>query len=276
MVTPSQGIHLVVDGSFLGGKSAIMVPRTTDGRVMFAIPWLGHTLLGTTDTPIPEVSEEPSAQEREVEFVLANAERYFERPPRRRDVLSVFAGIRPLIRSQESAATAALARDHQIRVDESGLLTITGGKWTTYRRMSELCVDRAASAAHLSARPCVTRGLKLQGADDAGEIERIAKEDERLSKPLLAGFPHTGADVVWAVRAEMARTVEDILARRLRVLFLNSRAALDMAPSVAGLMAAELGRGHEWIADQVSRFSSLASGYSLDFAADASESSLTL
>jgi glycerol-3-phosphate dehydrogenase len=289
MVTPSQGIHLVVSESFLGGKSAIMVPRTTDGRVMFAIPWHAHTVLGTTDTPIDSTSEEPTAQNREVEFVLQNAARYLQQPPGKRDVLSVFAGIRPLIRSNSSGATAAISRDHQIHTDASGLITITGGKWTTYRRMAELCVDQAAKTANLPARPCVTRNLQLHGAvangptddplhqygSDASAVLKLAENDPRLAQRLHPAAPHIGAEVAWAVRMEMARTVEDVLARRFRVLFVDAQTAIEMAPKVAELMAGELGAAANWISAELDRFRRLASRYLLDFAADASESSLT-
>lgn len=289
MITPSQGIHLVVSGSFLGGTSAIMVPRTTDGRVMFAIPWHEHTVLGTTDTPIASASEEPTAQHREVEFVLQNAARYLQHAPEKRDVLSVFAGIRPLIRSDKSGATAAISRDHQIHTDVSGLVTITGGKWTTYRRMAELCVDQAAKQAGLPARPCITRDLPLHGAatkarvqdslqqygSDAPAIVRLSEDDEQLARRLHPALPQIGAEVIWAVRMEMARTVEDVLARRFRVLFLDAQAAVEMAPGVAEIMARELRAGPEWITGELDRFRRVASRYLLDFAADASESSLT-
>jgi glycerol-3-phosphate dehydrogenase len=277
MISPSQGIHLVVDGSFLAGKSAMLVPRTTDGRVMFAIPWHGHTLLGTTDTPIACTQEDPVALESEIGFVLANAARYLERAPQREDVLSVFAGIRPLVRADHAGNTAALSRDHTIEVSKSGLITITGGKWTTYRRMAADCVSRAAGIAGLPARACVTEAMKLHGfhesaealgslrlyGSDAAAIAAISKEDERLGRLLHRELPFIGAEVIWAVRMEMARTLEDVLARRLRALFLNSSAALEMAPEVARMMASEL----EWdagrIESEVAHFRQLARSYRL-------------
>jgi glycerol-3-phosphate dehydrogenase len=276
MIAPSQGIHLVVDQSFLAGTSAIMVPRTTDGRVMFAIPWQGHTVLGTTDTPIPAVSEEPAALEREIQFVLENAGRYLTRAPQRSDVLSVFAGIRPLIRSDGNGATAALSRDHQIQTDESGLITITGGKWTTYRRMAELCVDHAVKVLGWPARPCVTRHLKLHGAmasgdqsslrqygSDAPAITELAQSDDRLATRLHPALPYTGAEVLWACRMEMARTIEDVLARRLRALFLNAKAAVEMAPDVATLMGEELGWDGGRRTAELTRFLQTATVYRL-------------
>jgi glycerol-3-phosphate dehydrogenase len=254
MIKPSQGIHLVFGPEFLQADSAVLVPHTSDGRVLFAIPWHGHTLLGTTDTPIETADLEPVAMEQEIEFVLETAGQYLEKAPRREDVLSVFAGIRPLVRSSNSIATAALSRDHVIHIDTSGLMSIAGGKWTTYRHMAEDCVDQAATLAQLPECACVTHHLKIHGfhadagqfgdlavyGSDATEIRKLIKADPKLGRKLYPTLPNTAAEVIWAVRHEMARTVEDALARRMRVLFLNARAALEMAPTVAELMASEL------------------------------------
>jgi glycerol-3-phosphate dehydrogenase len=275
LVAPSQGIHLVFDRSFLPGSTAIMVPHTPDGRVMFAIPWHGHTLVGTTDTAVPEASLEPRPLDEEIAFVLDTAGRYFSRPPTRADVLSAFAGIRPLVRGGENRITAALSRDHTIHVDSSGLLTITGGKWTTYRHMAEDAVDRAALLAGLPSRPCVTGTLRLHGYDaatrpsarlgvygsDAVHIQELMRADPSLAEPLHAALPCTGAQVVWAARAEMARTVEDVLARRCRALLLNARAAIAMAPRAAALLAGELGRPAAWQRAEVDRFTEVAQRY---------------
>ncbi len=275
LIAPSQGIHLVFDRSFLPGSSAIMVPHTPDGRVMFAIPWLGHTLVGTTDTAVHEATLEPRPLEEEIDFVLDTAGRYFSRPPTRGDVLSAFAGIRPLVRGGENRITAALSRDHTIHVDRSGLLTVTGGKWTTYRHMAEDAVNRAAILAELPARPCVTSTLRLHGYDvdarpsarlgvygtDAVHIEQLMRRDPSLAEPLHAALSCTGAQVVWAARAEMARTVEDVLARRCRALLLNARAAIAMAPRAAALLAGELGRPEAWQRDEVDRFTEIAQRY---------------
>ena len=216
IIAPSQGAHLVLDGSFLAGDSAIMVPHTSDGRVMFAIPWHGHTLVGTTDTPVAEVSLEPVALAQEIEFLLDTASRYLAKKPQRSDVTSVFAGIRPLVREGDSASTAALSRGHTIRVEPCGMVTVCGGKWTTYRNMAEDCVNHAAKAGGLDERPCVTEFRDIHGPAEVSPLR--------------------------AVREEMARTVEDVLARRMRVLFLDAREAIAMAPHVAELMARELGR----------------------------------
>jgi glycerol-3-phosphate dehydrogenase len=278
MIAPSQGVHVMLDGSFLSGDSAIMVPRTSDGRVLFAIPWHGHTLVGTTDTPIDNVSLEPVALEEEIEFILDTASRYLTRRPTRDDILSVFAGIRPLVKSSELggvASTAALSREHTIEVGRSGLLTIAGGKWTTYRKMAEDCVDHAATLAKLDERPCVTRTLNIHGyhphaeefgdlgyyGSDATGLRELVTTASGLGRQLHPALPIRAVQVVWAVRHEMARTVDDVLSRRTRALFLNAKAALAMAPAVAKLMAAELGRNESWQNDQVAQFTALAQGY---------------
>jgi len=273
LLAASRGSHVVLDRSFLPGESALLIPKTPDGRVLFAIPWQGHTVVGTTDVEIPAAPVEPRASEEEIDFILETAGRYLVRKPTRGDVLSSFAGVRPLVRG--SGTTAQLSRDFALRVEEPGLVTITGGKWTTYRGMAEACVDRAARLAGLPFRPCVTRHLRIHGyapasnrplavyGSDGDSIRRIAEADPELAAPLHPALPYTGAEVVWAARAEMARRVEDVLARRTRALFLNAQAAREMAPRVAELLARELGRDAAWAADQLRAFSQLATGYQL-------------
>lgn len=277
LVSPSQGIHLVFDRSFLPGDAAFVVPKTDDGRVMFAIPWHGHTLVGTTDVAVPEAAAEPLPTEQEIAFVLDTAGRYLQKPPTRSDVLSTFAGIRPLVAAGGGANTAALSRDHTIRVEPSGLLTVTGGKWTTYRNMAEDTVNRAAELGRLGERACVTRTLRIHGwhdnasrfgplatyGADAPLIRDLAEAHPALAEPLHPALPYTGAEVVWAARFEMARTVEDVLARRLRALFLNAKAAVAIAPRVAELLGRELGRDVAWQAAQVEAFERIAAGYIL-------------
>jgi glycerol-3-phosphate dehydrogenase len=281
MMVPSQGIHLVFDKSFLQGESAVMVPHTSDGRVLFAIPWHGHTLVGTTDTPIAKPTLEPVATEREIEFILATAAQYLAKAPKRSDVLSVFAGIRPLVGSTGAASstvrTAALSRDHIVHIDRSGLVTVTGGKWTTYRHMAEDCVDQAATLAQLPEKPCVTHHLHIHGfhddakpsdplptyGSDAHEIRKLIETDAQLGEPLHPALPYIKAEVVWAARQEMARTIEDVVARRTRALFLNARAAQEMAPAVAELMARELGWGQPEQTRQLAAFREVASNYIL-------------
>jgi glycerol-3-phosphate dehydrogenase len=275
LVAPSQGIHLVFDGAYLPGGNAIMVPHTSDGRVMFAIPWHGHTLVGTTDTPIAQPSLEPRPLEEEIEFVLETAGRYLQRPITRRDVRSVFVGIRPLVRAGDATSTSTLSRDHTIHIDRSGLVTLTGGKWTTCRNMAEDCVNQAATLARLPEVPCPTRTLNIHGfhrqasrfghlavyGSDALHIQDLMRAEPGLEAPLHPALPYCGAEVVWAARFEMARTVEDVLARRTRALFLEARAAIEMAPKAADLLALELGRDAAWRRTQVEAFRDLARGY---------------
>lgn len=265
------------DRSFLPGESAIMVPHTRDGRVMFAIPWHQHTLVGTTDTPIDAPSLEPRPFEEEVAFILETAAQYLHKAPTRADVLSVFVGIRPLVRSGDSKLTAALSRDHTIHIDASGLLTTAGGKWTTYRQMAEDTVNQAAELARLPEKPCVTKTLNIHGflphadrygalgvyGSDALAIRDLMRADPTLAGPLHAALPYTRAEVVWAVRVEAARTVEDVLARRCRALVLNAQAAVEMAPEVAALMARELQWSDERTHQEVTAFAELAERYQL-------------
>ena len=277
MIAPSQGIHLVFEASFLRANAAIMVPKTSDGRVLFAIPWHGHTVVGTTDTPIEEASYEPRPFEEEIEFILETAAQFLSRPPTRSDILSVYVGIRPLVKADGDGGgkTSTLSRDHTIHIDQAGLLTIVGGKWTTYRYMAEDCVNHAITLGTLDERECQTRNLHLHGyyedfeslgplavyGSDSKEILAIAGENEGLLEPIHPALPCCEAEVIWAVRHEMARSVEDILARRTRALFLNARAAIAMARPVANIMARETGRGQQWIEDQVEAFQALAQGY---------------
>jgi len=277
LIAPSQGVHLVFDSSFLPGRSAIMVPHTRDGRVMFAIPWHGHTLVGTTDTPIAEPTLEPRAFDEEIAFILETAAQYLHRPPTRADALSVSVGIRPLVRAEGATSTAALSRDHTIHIDLSGLLTIAGGKWTTYRHMAEDAVNQAAMLARLPEKSCVTRTLNIHGfhphaekfgalnvyGSDALVIQDLMRAHPPLAERLHPALPYCRAEVVWAVRVEMARSVEDVLARRCRALILNAAAAVEMAPEVAALMAAELGHDDAWQRREVAAFTQLASQYRL-------------
>ena len=244
MIAPSQGVHLVFAREFLPGNTAIMVPHTRDGRVLFAIPWHGHTLVGTTDTPIAESTPEPSALPQEVDFILETAGDYLVKRPARADILSVFTGIRPLVKTGNGSHTAALSRDHTIHISASGLLTIAGGKWTTYRRMAEDAVDHAIVLARLDERPCVTRDLAIhQSNSHANELE------------------FSTGQIIHAARHECARTVEDVLARRSRALFLNTNTALAMAPEVARVLAQELGRDEAWQQAQLDAFRETAAHF---------------
>ncbi len=278
MIAPSQGIHLVFDARFLAGKTAIMVPRTSDGRVLFAIPWHGRTVVGTTDTPISEVSLEPRPLREEIDFILETAAEYLEEDPTEADVRSVFTGIRPLVQAKGTTSTAALSRDHSIHISASGLLTIAGGKWTTYRRMAESCVNHASTLGLLEERPCITRQLNIHGhhrsaarhgdlavyGSDASEIEQIARTHPELGERLHPDLPLIGAQVRWAVDEEMARTVEDVLARRTRCLLLDARASVEVAPKVASLMAESLGKDLDWQKEQLEAYREVAAVHRLD------------
>ncbi len=276
MIAPSQGVHIVIDRSFIPGESAIMVPSTDDGRVMFAIPWHDVAVVGTTDTPVDEVELEPRPLREEVEFILETANRYLARPATPADIHSVFAGIRPLVKMGDSANTAALSRDHTILIDpDSGLMTVAGGKWTTYRRMAQDVIDQAIVLGALDARECVTKHFSIHGfhryaerfgdlafyGSDAQLVEKLGEEDATMKKRLHPRLPVTGAEVQWACRNEMARTVDDVLARRTRCLLFDAEAAIEVARSVAAIMAPELGRDQAWIDAQVADFESIASGY---------------
>jgi len=276
IIAPSQGIHVVLDRDFLPGNSAIMVPHTDDGRVMFAIPWHQRVLIGTTDTPLTDVAAEPRPHKEEIDFILATANRYLTHNATYGDIRSVFAGIRPLVRSGEGGATASLSRDHAILIDPiSGLVTVAGGKWTTYRRMAEDTVDLAATLGGLPARPCVTKTLPIHGhgptaalppalathGSDGAAILALAQSTAPLDAPLHPDLPAISAEVVWACREEMARTVEDVLSRRTRSLLLDAAAASAAAPAVARLMAGELGRDPAWEEQQIRSFQALAGTY---------------
>jgi len=277
MIAPSQGVHLVLDKSFLPGESAIMVPHTDDGRVLFVVPWHGRALVGTTDTPIDSLSLEPRALPEEIDFLLRHAGRYLTQDPQVRDVKSVFAGIRPLVKAGADKAPATLARDHTMMISKSGLLTITGGKWTTYRKMAEDAVNHAAMLAGLEERPCRTEHLQIHGGQthveiakpldvygaDYEAVQRLVQENAAFAQRLHADLPYYSGEVIWAVRNEMARTVEDVLARRTRALLLDARASIVSAPRVAALMAKELGQNEDWQKRQVRAYEELARGYLL-------------
>ncbi len=277
MISPSQGVHIVLDSSFLPGESAIMVPHTDDGRVLFAVPWHGRVIVGTTDTPVQNASLEPLPLEEELEFLLVHAARYLTKDPAPKDVLSAFAGLRPLVKAGDGENTAALSRDHTINISRSGLLTIAGGKWTTYRRMAQDTVDQAAIVGDLDERPCRTEELRIHGyhesaesfgalelyGGDAADIEALIQEKPRYAERLHDKSTVIAAQVVWAVRREMARTLEDVLARRTRCLLLDARQSIEMAPKTAALMAEELGRDETWQHEQVRAYTALARGYLL-------------
>jgi len=279
IVRPSQGVHIILDSSFLQSESAIMIPKTSDGRVLFAVPWHGKVVVGTTDTPLDETSLEPRALEEEIEFILSTAAQYLKKDPKRKDVLSVFAGLRPLAAPQEGdKSTKEISRNHKLIVSLSGLVTITGGKWTTYRKMAEDTVDKSILVGGLDDKACVTQNMPIHGyvkntnfnspgyfyGADRAHILDIIFNDPKLGEKLHSECEFTKAEVVWAVKNEMARTVEDFLARRIRALLLDARKSIEMAPEVAAIMAKELSYDQNWVKAQIEEYTELAKGYILE------------
>jgi glycerol-3-phosphate dehydrogenase len=275
----AQGSHLVLPTRFLQSKSALMVPKTSDGRVLFAIPWHDRLVVGTTDFGVPNAADEPRIQHHEVDFILSEAAKYLADDPTESDVLACYTGLRPLVKHSGSGSTAALSRHHTILVSQSGLVTITGGKWTTYRHMGEDCIDHAEKVAGLEHRPSRTAELPLHGNSKEPEIfdepqhlsvygtDRKMIEESAKGSPagdqLHPRLPYLAAEVEWAIDHEMARTVEDVLSRRTRALLLDSKAAVEAAVRVARLLAKKLGRDAKWEARQVQEFTELANNYSL-------------
>lgn len=275
ILAPSQGVHIVLDKSFLPGTSAIMVPHTDDGRVLFAVPWLDKVVVGTTDTPVAKPVSEPRALPEELEFLLEHASRYLTRHPSPQDVKSVFAGLRPLVKTAKDKDTSSLSRDHTLLVSKSGLITIAGGKWTTYRKMGQDTMDQAAILAGLEKRESITEHLRIHGwqegldvedpthvyGSDGAEFRQLISENRVLGEKIHPELPYLKASIVWAVRREMAMKLEDILSRRTRSLLLDARAAIASAGETARLMAAELGKNQQWVESETKAFTELARGY---------------
>ena len=274
-IKPSRGVHIVLDKSFLQSKSALLIPKTEDGRVLFAIPWNDVVVVGTTDRPLDTISLEPVAQDNEIDFILQTAQKYFTRPPHREDILCTFAGLRPLAANPNNpVSTKAISRRHKITLSTSGLLTIIGGKWTTYRRMAEETINKAISAGLLNQKNCITADLKLTTltngngsnrlnvyGDQSFEIEKMISDNPGLGIPIDPRFPYTTAEIIWICRNEMPLLIEDVLARRTHALFLNAKASLDIAAKVAMLMAKELGRNAEWEKEQIESYNQLVKNY---------------
>jgi glycerol-3-phosphate dehydrogenase len=278
IVAPSQGVHLVLPREFLPGDSAIMIPKTDDGRVLFAVPWHGRVIIGTTDTPVHHATLEPRALPEEIAFLMKHAARYLTRDPKPSDVLSIYAGLRPLVAMKNADSTAALSRDHTILIAESGLVTITGGKWTTYRRMAEDVIDHAEMVGGFGMRHCITQNLMIHGSatvldqhdplavygSDAAAIRDLATKEPEWAGKVHPRLDVTCAEVVFHTRHEMARTVEDVLARRSRSLLFDAQSSMSAAPRVAEIMAVELGWDAMKTAHEVDHFQKLACGYILE------------
>jgi glycerol-3-phosphate dehydrogenase len=271
IVSPSQGIHVVLAKKFFPGTDAMMIPKTADGRVLFAVPWHDNVVVGTTDTPVENHSMEP------IEFVMQHINKYLDVEIKQSDVQSTFAGLRPLVKKGTGKNTAIMPRDHTIIVNTSGLVTITGGKWTTYRKMANDVINNAVFVAKLEKKPCATEALKIHGwisevdrndalhfyGSDAAAIKNLCKENESWGGLIHPSLPNIKAEIIWAVRNEMALTVEDVLARRIRMLFLNARSAITAAPMVAKLMAAEMNKDEVWVQQQINDFTAVATQYVL-------------
>jgi glycerol-3-phosphate dehydrogenase len=281
IMAQSRGTHIVLDHSFLPGEAAILVPKTDDGRVVFIIPWEGRTLVGTTDIPVDGPEMEPVATEEEIDFLLRYAALYLERAPRREDVLGAFAGLRPLVKGS-AGTTAQLSRDHTLLVSDSGLITITGGKWTTYRRMAQDTVDRAAQVGRLPSRPCVTERCKLVGADatdprwrELGATgDEIFEYESRYGGLLHRNLPYSLAMAAYVIDREMPVNLDDVLSRRLRALLLDAAASVEAAPAVARLMAEKGGHDDAWVTSQLERYRVLARNYGFGATPHAPESAI--
>lgn len=276
VVAVSQGSHIVLPREFLPGDAAMMIPRTSDRRVLFAIPWHNSVVVGTTDDPVPNASYEPRPLPEERSFLIGHVERFLGRRPRAEEICSVWSGQRPLVRQDDTANTAAISRDHTILISDSKLVTITGGKWTTYRKMAEDVIDRATALCGLAPAPSATAELRLHGwslepqatseweqvyGADLPELRKLIGQSSEWNEPIHRKLPFRKAEIIWAMRYEMARTVEDVLARRTRALFLDARAALECVPVVAGLMKKELNRDTGWEFEQIAVFKKLAEQY---------------
>lgn len=278
-ITPSQGIHLVVEKNLFKGNAGMMIPKTDDGRVLFAIPWHDKLLLGTTDTPVEHITTEPTPLKDEIDFIINHFNRYTESIIRYKDVKSVFVGLRPLTKVipktiGSERKTAIMPRDYAINVLPSGLVHVTGGKWTTYRSMAEHTIDKAIHKGGLKFSSCNTKHLKIHGwtdekinthlsayGADANAIKQMMEEDISLSEKIHALYPYTMAEIKWFIEKEMAVTVEDILARRIRLLFLDAKAAMEAAPIVATKLASLTGNDVQWEKDQLEAFNKLAKNY---------------
>jgi len=276
MVKPSQGVHLVLDMKFLQGQDALMVPKTSDGRVLFAVPWHNRVVVGTTDVLRDHPESEPRALEEEIDFILKTAGLYMVPAPTRKDIISVFAGQRPLAAPKKEGKSAKeISRSHKIIVSDNGLITITGGKWTSYRLMAEDTVDKAIAMNLVEKRKCITKHLKIHGwrqdpdltshyyiyGSDEPALHQLEQETDKYAEKISPKYAYTYGEVIWAVRHEMARTLDDVLARRVRLLYIDAQEALNVAPKVAEVMASELNMPESWVEEQVKSFTAIANNY---------------
>lgn len=276
MIRPSQGVHIVLEKTFLNTPHAIMVPHTSDGRVLFAVPWNNYVVVGTTDTPIDQTLEEPIALEEEILFILDNAGAYMTKKPKRSDVKSVFAGLRPLAASENKKnSTKEVSRHHKIVVSTSGLVSVLGGKWTTYRKIAEDAVNTLQMVGGLAERKCNTESLPIFGFDplinwnnplhcygtEASKVQAL--DTKEGNKSLSEKFYITKNQIQWAIQEEMAQTLEDVLARRTRCLFLDAYETERIAPVVAKIMAQIQNQNQAWIDHEIKVFKSIIKNYQL-------------
>ena len=275
MIQPSQGVHIVLEKKFLKSKHAILIPQTSDGRVLFAVPWKNYVVVGTTDTQIKNASEEPKPLKEEIDFILKNASKYMTIKPKKDDIKSVFAGLRPLAATSDKKSTKEVSRSHKIDISPSGLISVLGGKWTTYRKISEDAIDTAISINKLKKKKCKTKKTKLFGykkkvdfSDPMHVYGSLKKKVESLggiddNKSLSTKFYISNNIIEWSIIHEMALTVEDILARRTRCVFLDSNESKLIAPSVAKKMADVLEKDQEWIDSELKNFNKLIKNYTI-------------
>ena len=276
MVKPSQGVHLVLDMKFLQSNDALMVPKTSDGRVLFAVPWHNRVVVGTTDVLRETPESEPKALEEEIDFILGTAGLYMDPAPTRKDILCAYAGQRPLAApKKEGKSTKEISRSHKIIVSDNNLITITGGKWTSYRLMAEDTIDKAIHMKLVEPKACITKTLHIHGyrpkpnlddhcyvyGADEPALHKMEEENSTFKEKISPKYEYTVGEAVWAVRNEMARTVDDVLARRVRMLYIDAREALAVAPKVAHIVASELGRDEAWEQAQVESFTEIAKKY---------------
>ena len=275
VVKPSQGVHLVIDNSFLQSDFALLIPKTKDGRILFAVPWHDKVILGTTDEPKEKAVVEPKATEKEIDFILETAGRYLIKKPTKKDIKSVFAGLRPLAAPNDDEKTKEISRSHKIMQSNSGLVSIIGGKWTTYREMSEDLIDKVESFFNLEKTKSVTEHLKIHGyqentnfknplyfyGSDLDLIEKMIQKNPDLATVISDKLSINKAQIIFAIQNEFARNTYDILARRTRALFLDAEESLKIAPKVIEIIARELHKDTTWQKEELKRFTITANGY---------------
>lgn len=275
-IVASQGSHIIVDKKFLPGKTGLMIPKTSDGRVLFALPWHHHCIIGTTDIRVDNISPDPQPLSSEIDFILDTCKLYLDPAPKRKDILSAFAGLRPLAAPAHGKhTTQEISRSHKINITQSGLVNIVGGKWTTYRKMAEDTINYAAREGRLLHSHCRTKTLALHGfsiqldphdpyylyGQDAPKLHQLEKESPQLASKIHPSLPYTFTEIYWAVHHEMAITVEDVLARRTRSILLNAPASVEAATSVARFMAAELNQDNNWVDSEIKKYQEFANSY---------------